>query len=104
MNRYFSPTTAQQAPTPFMSRHIDGSGPAAVCGTVQMAFSTPQSKNSIPHFRISRPSTTVTTEDGMELNRFTRAQPSGPTPAVSGGGLTAAGTGPAPAMVVCDMI
>ena len=90
--------TAQQAPWTLASRQTEVSAmPDAEYGTDQCALSRPHSKKPTAQRRISTPSTTVTTEEPMELNRLTRAQPSGPAPAINGGGRVVSGAAATPA-------
>src|SRR5579875_1046271 len=94
MKRYLSEMTAQQAPVPLAAWQALASGPVAVSGTDQTACAKAESTNMIAQPTSRTASTIVRIAEGTELNRFCRAQPSGPVLARPGGArrIGAAGT------------
>ena len=98
MRRYLSPTTAQQAPMPAAARQASVLGaPSVLAGTDQTAWTSAHSTKRKPHHAMRAARTTVMMVEPWELNRLTRAQPSGPAPAESGGGRLAMGAAGMPA-------
>src|SRR5512139_2078980 len=78
MKRYFSGSTAQQAPTPCAARHNAVSGPVGPEGTDQTAFTRPQLTKSNSPVTRSQPSARVIAVDHQVPNRLFRTQAQGP--------------------------
>ena len=79
MKRYFSPITAQHAPTPWASRQAVVSGwPLAPSGTDHTACRTPQSNKLTASRTIRMAKTMVAIEESIEPNRLWRTQATGP--------------------------
>src|SRR3954469_16001109 len=68
MKRYFSGTTAQQAPMPRIARQ----GPVWSLGRIQIAFQKPHCKKLMRAFASTKISNTEMTDEGIDANRFVR--------------------------------
>jgi hypothetical protein len=82
MKRYFSGTTAQQAPSPWTARHTLVSLP----GTVQTARKIPHWTKLIITLASSKINSSVTRLDEIDENRLARSQRSRRFAAASGRG------------------